>query len=140
VLGLCFGFDGYAYSRNEWAYLIDNFGVTDVWEHGYNVEPVEGYPKSTIVQSAAELPDVSLVVLAPPEGRQVQGDFVLPEYVHPSGDTIYITGQNHVQFDPDFMSDRTYDTVYIPTEKHELFALIAAACVLYDRRAKQWVR
>lgn len=140
MLGLCFGFDGYAYSRNEWAYLIDNMGVTDVWEHGIGAQPIEGYPKSTIIESAAELPDVSLVVLAPPDGRQVQGEQVLYEFVHPPGDTIYIAGQNHVQFDPDFMSDRTYETVWIPSDEHEFFALPAVACALYDRRAKAWAR
>lgn len=139
MLGICFGFDGFAYSRNEWAYLLDNFGVTDVFEHGYNVEKVEGYPKSTIVQSASELPEENLVVLAPPEGRQVQGTIPLPEFEHPDS-AIYILGQNNVQFDPDFMSDRAYQSVFIPSEKHELFALAAAACVLYDRKAKQWVR
>ena len=137
MLGLCFGFDGYAYSRNEWAYLIDNCGVSDVWEHGYNVEEVEGYPKSTVIESALELPDCALVVLAPPDGRQVQGSECLYDFTHPEGDTIYITGQNNVQFDPAFMADREYQSVFIPSEQHEFFALIAAANVLYDRRAKQ---
>lgn len=140
MLGICFGFDRYAYSRNEWAYMLDNFGVTDVWEHGINAERIEGYPKSTIVQSAAELPDCDLVVLAPPDGRQVKGESLLYDFVHPEGDTIYIAGQNNVQFDPEFLSDRAYQSVYIPSEEHEFFALTAIANVLYDRRAKEWVK
>lgn len=140
MLGLCFGFDGYAYSRNEWAYLIDNCGVSDVWEHGYNAKHVEGYPKSTIVQSATELPDCALVVLAPPDGRQLQGTSLIYDFVHPEGDTIYIAGQNNVQFDPEFMADREYQSVFIPSDQHEHFALTAVASVLYDRRSKQWAR
>lgn len=137
MLGVCFGFDNYAYSRNEWAYMLDSFGVTDVWEHGYNVEPIEGYPQSTVIQTAAELPDVPLVVLAPPDGRLIQGTIPLPDYEHPSGDAIYITGQNNVQFsDSPLMAGRPYDTVYIPLDKFELYALVAMSCALYDRRAK----
>lgn len=138
MLGLCFGFDRDAHSRNEWAYLIDNFGVTDVWEHGVGAEEIEGYPKSEIVHSATELPNCDLVVLAPPEGREVQGVIPLPEFVHPEGDVIYIVGQNHVNFDPEFLSGREYTSVFIESDEHELFALIAASCALYDRRAKQW--
>jgi hypothetical protein len=118
--------------------MLDSFGVTDVWEHGYNAERIEGYPKSTVIETAAELPDVPLVVLAPPEGRELQGVIPLPDYRHPD-DAIYITGQNNVHFDPEFLADRDYDAVYIPSEKHEFFALIATACALYDRRAK-WAR
>jgi hypothetical protein len=140
VLGVCFGFDGYAYSRNEWAYLLDNFGVTYVWEHGINAEWVEGYPKSTIIESAMELPACDLVVLAPPDGREVRGENLLYDFEHPKGDTIYIAGQNNVCFDPAFLSGRDYQSVYIPSDKHEFFALTAVANALYDRRAKQWVR
>jgi hypothetical protein len=117
--------------------MIDSFGVTDVWEHGSGAEPIEGYSKTSIVETAADLPDVPLVVLAPSEGRQFQGVIALPEYQHPK-DAIYITGQNHVQFDPDFLAERNYDAVYIPAEKHEFYAMVAAACALYDRRAKLW--
>lgn len=137
MLGLCIGFDSYAYQRNQWAYMIDSFGVTDVWEHGPGAEPIQGYPKSQIVESANELPDVRLVVLAPPEGRQLQGTIPLPEYQHPEN-VIYVAGQNHVQFDLEFMADREYDAIYIPSERHEFYAMVAVACALYDRRAKLW--
>lgn len=140
MLGLCFGYDELAYSRNEWAYMIDSFGVTDVWEHGYNAEPIEGYPKSTVIDSASELPDANLVVLAPTDGRMLVGDIPLPEFDHPVGDTIYIAGQNNVQFDPEFLADREYQSVYIPSDRGEFFALVAVACALYDRRSKSWAR
>jgi hypothetical protein len=121
--------------------MIDNFGVTDTWEHGRDAEIVEGYPKTKIIERISELPEAELVLLAPPDGRQVQGVTALPDFEHPSGDTIYITGQNNVQMaESPFLNGRDYQTVFIPSEKHELFALVAAACTLYDRRAKQWVK
>lgn len=120
--------------------MIDNFGVTHAFEHGLHAEIIEGYPKTTIVESAKELPDCDLVVLAPPDGRHLQGATALPEFVHPEGNAVYIVGENNVQFDPDFLADREYQSVFVPSAKLEFHALVAASCALYDRRAKQWVK
>ena len=137
MLGLCFAYDQNARTRNEWAFLIDWFGVTDSWEYG-KPDDVDGYPKSTGITTSAELPDKPLVVLTPAEARTVKGTQCLHDFVHPE-EAIYMTGGNHVHMaESPMFNGRDYQTVYIPVDQYELYAIFAATMAFYDRRHKAW--
>jgi hypothetical protein len=127
------------WEQDQWSYLFSNFGVSDIWEmnddgnRDWNV-----YQPTTKIKTAAELPtDRPLVLLAPQDGRFIQGTENLKEFVHPE-DAIYMFGPSHAQLNhEDHMGGRVHDhSVYIPLVKHEAFGHTAAYMTLWDRVQK----
>jgi hypothetical protein len=137
VFGICFAYENNDRTRNEWSYLVDWFDVASAFEYG-KPENVRGTPYTTAIDSMADLPDQPLIVLAPLDGRHIQGETSLHDFDHPD-DAIYVFGNNHLHMsESPLFSGREYSSVYIPTHKSELFAVFAATLTLYDRGAKQW--
>lgn len=137
MFALCFAYENNDHTRNEWSYLCEWFNVASTFEYG-KPESVKGTPHTVAIDSMADLPDQPLVVLSPENGRHIQGDIVLRDFEHPD-DAIYVFGNNHLHMsESPLFAGRDYSSVYIPTNKAEMFAVFAATLTLYDRREKQW--
>ncbi|UCD23203.1 MAG: hypothetical protein JSW51_09080 [Gemmatimonadota bacterium] len=136
--GVCF-FREKSWEQDQWSYLFSNFGVSDIWEMGYDgLTDFDIYQPTIKIETAAELPtDRPLVLLAPKEGMYIQGTESLDGFVHPEN-AIYLFGPSHQYLnDDDHMGGRVPDhSVYIPLVKHEAFAHTAAYMTLWDRQVK----
>ncbi len=90
------------------------------------------------VADASDLPSASqLVVLAPPNGRYIQGNISLEDFAHPT-DAIYLFGGDIDFLSETEMNNRQADSlVYVPTESaDDLFSWVAYAIVMWDRKSK----
>lgn len=138
MLRLCFCYLHSGWELNQWGYLVASFPVDEVFVIGNKDADMQGILKqSTLIESAEELPDAELIVAAPRKGRFVQGSVDLKTFNHPE-DAIYLFGLDHVNLSEDELGGRTPDhMVYIDAEdKWELYAHVAAAIFLYDRKVK----
>lgn len=137
MFAVCFRSESHATLQDQWSYLFSNFGVTEIWELG---EPLgqKIYQPTTKILTAEELPKQRpLVVLAPAEGRYIQGNESLKDFVHPD-DAIYMFGGSHLNLNEDDMGNRIADHyVYIDLVKYECFAHSAGYMVLWDRYMKR---
>jgi hypothetical protein len=118
--------------------VFSNFGVSEIWEIGYDGKPDADIYQPTIkIDTTAELPDRPLVVMAPQEGRYIQGTENLKGFVHPEN-AIYLFGPSHRHLnDEDHMGERVADHyVYIPFVKNESWGYSAAYILLWDRELK----
>lgn len=127
------------WEQDQWSYVFSNFGVTEIWELGDDGnKDMDIYQQTTKIDTAAELPtDRPLVVLAPPEGRFIQGTENLETFQHPDN-AIYLFGGSHISLnDEEHMGGRVADHyVYIEWDKCESFSHATAIAVLWDRKMK----
>lgn len=142
MLGVCFKSEHRGWMQDQWSWVFSNFGITDIWERGAVHNGSRGkdgsiYQPTIKIDTAAELPDVSLVVLAPPMGKFVQGTEALDDFVHPE-DAIYLFGGAQDNLSDDDLGGRTPDAlVYIPLVELECYSHSAAYMTLWDRRQKR---
>jgi predicted class III extradiol MEMO1 family dioxygenase len=89
------------------------------------------------IDTADSLPDLPLVVFAPPSGRVHKGEVALRDFDHSKfEDAIYLFGPDHKILDENFMGSREPTIkVYIETDsKDEMYSHVAAAIALYGRK------
>ncbi len=129
--------------QDQWSWVFSNFGITDIWEYDADHDGQRGkdgsiYQDVKCIQTAADLPpEPSLIVLAPIDGRFVQGENSLKDFVHPE-DAIYMFGGSHSVLTLDDLGGRTPDhTIYIPTVKHEMYSFAAGYITIWDRLLKR---
>lgn len=126
--------------QDQWSWVFSNFGVTEIWERDRLADrDSKIYQDSVAIKSAAELPeDRNLVVLAPIDGRYIQGEQSLKDFEHPE-DVIYLFGSTQANLnDEDDLGGRVPDSlVYIPTVKLECYSHSAAYMTLWDRYVKR---
>lgn len=142
--GVCFCREPKRWEQDQWSCVFSNFGITDIWELGKGGdEAARGkdasiYQPTTALETCGELPTApALVLLAPVEGRYVQGVERLIEFEHPA-DAIYLFGGSHINLTDELLGGREPDhKVFIPTVKYELYAHAAAYITLYDRLSKR---
>ena len=125
---------------NQWDYLVASFQIDNVWVIGPKDIPVRDagiLKRSTLIQSAEELPNDELVIAAPKKGRFIQGRVALELFEHPR-EAVYLFGLDNVHLSESQLGKRVPEhTVYITANaKWELYAHVAAAIVLYDRKVK----
>lgn len=136
MMGVCFTGERNRTFQDQWSYVFSNFGISDVWE--LEREDTENiYQKPTKIRSAAELPDVPLIVVQPADGKHVRGTVSLSDFAHPD-DAIYMFGGSHDVMTLEDLGGRVAEHyVYIPLEKHECYAFSAAYMTLWDRKMKR---
>lgn len=135
MLGVCHCAETKNWLQDQWSFVYSNFGLTrpNIWQIG---DGEQIYQKPTVITSAAELPDVDLVVLAPEEGKYIQGTESLLTFNHPE-DCIYLFGASHQNLTEEDLGSRWHYAVYIPTHQHEMYAHCAAYVTLWDRWCKR---
>jgi hypothetical protein len=135
------------YSNNEseqknFDYILSNFSVDELFvlaEENETLPNTNIMGKGTKILSYKELPqDIPHVLLAPEDGRYVQGNISIYKFNHPE-DAIYIVGSNNYFVDLEDFEKFPEHLVYIPTDTHdEMFNWSALGVILYDKRLKQW--
>lgn len=141
--GVCFKSEHRGWKQDQWSWVFSNFGITEIWERGADHDGERGkdgsiYQPTIKIDTAAELPERPLIVLAPVEGRYIQGDQSLADFVHPE-DAVYLFGATQANLNnEDDLGDRVPDAlVYIPTVKLECYSHSAAYMTLWDRYVKR---
>lgn len=138
MVGVCFEREK-AWEQDQWSFVFSNFGITDIWERNKIDDRDHKIYQQTIgVATAAELPDVPLVVLAHEDSRYIKGSEALDKFTHPD-DAIYLFGGSHANLnDADDLGGREPDhLIYIPSVKYEMYSHAAAYITLYDRYVKR---
>lgn len=136
MFGVCFTGEKNRDHQDQWSFLFSNFGIENIWElERENTEKI--YQPTIKIKSAAELPDVPLVVVQPPDARYVPGTESLSDFAHPD-DAIYMFGGSHDVMTLEDLGDRVAEYyVYIPLTAHECYAFSAAYMTLWDRKVKR---
>lgn len=124
------------HEQNQWEFVLSNFKPDKMYMW-------RAAPGDSEIRGAARIQNISdiahegrIVVLAPYNGRNIQGDIPLPDYDHPE-DAIYVVGSNHVTIEAEDLGNLQYDKVYIPTDsQHDMYSFVAVAVALYDRKVK----
>ncbi len=112
-----------ATSENQWSYVLSHFKPSQIYLIG-------DYKTSDKIYNNAikGLPDKDLIILAPKNGRYIQGEIPLNEFKHPS-DAVYYFGS-----DREHMNNMEGTKVYIPTDDNsEMYSWVAGAITFWDR-------
>lgn len=125
-----------AHWENQWSYLLSNFKPRSLFVIGEvnpTIIPFKGYIK---INSAEEIPG-TLVLAAPINGENYQGNVPLPTFHHPD-ECCYMFGSDNHHLDEPQMGARIPDySVYVPTDTIDnMYSYIAGAVILYDRKVK----
>lgn len=139
MIGVCFKSERRGWMQDQWSWVFSNFGITDIWERNGGGSDGEIYQTVIQCNTAADLPpEPSLVVLAPIDGKFVQGTQSLVDFVHPDN-AIYMFGGSYDNLsDEDDFGGRVPDSViYIPTVKLEMYSHVAGYLTMYDRYVKR---
>ena len=137
MLGVCFRSEHRGWMQDQWSFVFSNFGITDIWERGKTDES-SIYQTTIGIDTAIELPDRPIVVLAPPDGKYIQGVSPLQEFTHPE-DAIYLFGgSQEVLNDEEDLGGRVPDhLVYVPLVQYEMYSHSTAYITLWDRYVKR---
>lgn len=136
MFGVCFTGEKNRNNQDQWSFLFSNFGVENIWElERPNTEKI--YQPTKMIQNASELPDQTLIVVQPPDGRFVKGTESLSDFEHPD-DAIYMFGGSHDVMTLEDLGGRVAEHyVYIPLVAYECYAFSAAYMTLWDRKVKR---
>lgn len=139
MAGICFKSEQRGWAQDQWSWVFSNFGVTEIWERGYENADADIYQATVKINTAADLPaERSLVVLAPIDGRYIQGNQSLDIFVHPENAIYLFGGSMENLTDEDDLGGRVPDAlVYIPTVSLEMYAHAAGYLTLHDRYVKR---
>ena len=137
MFGVAFRREPKSTYQDQWSFVFSNFGVKNIWEQGFAPDDGKIYQTTIPFDTYEDLPDLPLVVFAPPAGKYIQGKIPLPGFDHPDN-AVYCFGGSHANLTEDDFGGREPDhLVYIPTVAHELYAFSAAYIALYDRYVKR---
>ena len=125
--------------QDQWSWVFSNFGINAIWERGYNNPDADIFQPTVKISTAVELPsERPLVVLAPVDGRYIQGNVNLKDFVHPENAIYLFGGSQDNLSDEDDLGGRKPDAlVYIPVVEHEMYGHAAGYIVLWDRYIKR---
>lgn len=137
MASLCLALSDKPLLANQWSYVLSHFHLEQVYIIGNNKWNDLHHLKDAIsIRTCEDLPKKPIVVLAPKDGSQVRGEQSLIDFQH-SKDCIYVFGADHEALSLELVGERDYNSVYIPTDtKFEMYAHVAAAITLYDRKQK----
>lgn len=143
MLAVCLSAPSNSHDINHWSFVLAHFKADQVYLLGGLERPefkkYIGIRDSVEIQTADELPDLPLVVFAPPSGRVHKGEVALRDFDHSQyEDAIYLFGPDHKILDEDLMGTREPTVkVFIETDSNdEMYSHVAAAIALCDRKMK----
>ena len=125
----------------QWEYALSHFVPDAIYVHGANSRTLaqnKVLGSAIYFEEANELPaDHSLILLAPQNGLNLQGDESLSDFSHPA-DAIYYFGSDSAHIPAEKFDTRQPDNkVYIPVDTNDQMYSFTAWCVVaWDRRQK----
>jgi len=142
TLAVCIHYTNSSCFQNQWDYVLSHYNLTNLYIIGAPKKDVfDGnnvFKTAQLIKNAEKLPkNKPLILMAPKNGRYVQGTVSLIDFVHPSHAT-YFFGPDNLHVSEDILGSRQPDhKVYIPTKtKDNIYSFIAAAITFYDRMVK----
>ena len=140
MIGVCNRFNDLDWSIHQWQFIFLHFGIAHFWSRGLPAEyrnAKRSYKLPIGVNTAADLPDLPLVVLTSADGKFVKGNESLVTFKHPK-EAIYLFGgdQEHLTVEKDFGCREPDHLVYIPCNNRVMYSFVAAGIVFYDRMVK----
>lgn len=119
--------------REYWSYVAAQFSV-EVFEVGRPLD-IESNYKPTSISSYSDLPNKPLVICAHKNAKYIKGTISLKKFKHPDS-AIYVFGSDKGNLYPEMFSEHSWESVYIPPSKIEMYSFQAGAIVMYDR----WIK
>lgn len=143
MISVCFRYNSNQTFMNQWDYVVCNFKPDRIFVyHDEDTEPFISNPlkEATFIKSISELPnDSTLVIFNPENGRTIQGEQSLFDYVHPEN-AIYYYGSDSETMQIEDFEGKEYDKVFIPTDTVDnMYSFVAYATTMHDRRLKEWL-
>ena len=118
--------------RNQWSYVLTNFGVTRVYEIGAPKGTAPIVEGAVAVRSVADLPDVPIVLAHPQYGRWFNAACNIRDFRHPES-AIYLFWADNLQLHPDDLDNREVTSIYVPAASlHDFHSFVVAAIICYD--------
>ncbi len=122
----------------QWEYVLCHFQADAIYCVGG--PPPEGAVLSSAVQivNSQDIPSaLSLVLLAPENGLNVQGDESLVDFVHPD-DVVYWFGSDSRHIELELFEGRSPDhKVFVPVDTaDQAYSFMVYGIVAWDRRCK----
>lgn len=134
---------GNAQRQNQWDWVLCHF-CPDVL---YVIGDVDDAPSTNIMADLNAIyigglseitEDYPLVVAAQADGRWVQGDTNLRDFVHPEDAIYYFGHDTHWVAEEMFDGRPVASRVYVPTDtQYDMWSYVAFATFMWDRRSKQ---
>lgn len=124
--------------QQQWEYALSNFQPNAVYAFGGLPMTGTVVGVATEITSPSELPeDHTLVLLAPQNGLNLQGDEPLSTFVHPEN-VVYWFGDDSRHIQAEVFNDRAPDhLVYINTDTNDqMYSFSSYLVVAWDRRCK----
>lgn len=126
-------------SQAHWDFIVCNFKPDKIYVYGDPTALSSSVlSQATPLQKPEDLPyNHSLIVLAPTNGTNIQGDESLETFTHPEN-AIYWFGSDANHIEAEVFSARTPDhVVFIPTDTNDqMYAAAAYGVVMWDRKVK----
>lgn len=122
----------------QWEFALSHFAADVLYCVGG--EPPNSRLLGTAQQivDASDVPtDLAIVLLAPPNGANIQGELALPDFAHPEH-AVYWFGSDSRHIESELFDQRAPDhRVYIPTDTiDQMYSATAYAVTAWDRRCK----
>jgi hypothetical protein len=138
-VGVVFASTAVANFQQQWEYALCHFKPTHLFVYG-DASVLTGSVLTTAVEIAdpSELPDApSLVLLAPINGTNIQGDQSLFSFDHPEN-AIYWFGSDCEHIEAEVFTNRAPDhKVYIETNTiDQMYSFTSYLIAMYDRKVK----
>lgn len=140
TIGVAFHAMEAAEFEKAWEYALSHFQADVLYCVGGPPPASAVLSAATEIATSADLPaGGTLILLAPPNGLNIQGDESLLTFLHPLlGNVVYWFGSDSRHLDAALFDQRAPDhKVYIPTDTTD--QMFSAACwqvVAWDRRMK----
>lgn len=142
MIAVCIPYSGSENDQKNFDYILSNFSVDKIYvyaEEGQELPGTNVMGKGDKITSYSDLPqDIPHILLAPFNGRYIQGKEALYTFKHPK-EAVYIVGNNSHFITLEDFGKSPEHLVYIPTDTNdEMFNWSALGVTLYDRRLKEW--
>ncbi len=121
---------------DQWSYVLSHWKPRNVYLIGNVDRRLKPFRSVIEIESAADLPDLPVVVMQPDTSRYVKPSQTIAEFLHPD-ECIYLFGSDHIHLTDEHTGGRDIRVVSIPTDTHdEMYSWIAGAVTLFDRASR----
>ena len=122
----------------QWEFVLSHFRVDALYSVGGPPPQSKCLCTAEEIADASEIPaELEIVLLAPPNGANLQGEIALSDFNHPEN-VVYWLGSDSRHIEAELFLTRPPDhKVYIPTDTiDQMYSSTAYAVTAWDRRCK----